>query len=59
MNGGLQTGPYGKPYGIAYVGDLGTLVVNRSGYEIYPEWDPTAEANKIEAKKTRRNDRIA
>ncbi|MDP2040460.1 MAG: Gfo/Idh/MocA family oxidoreductase [Algoriphagus sp.] len=51
MNGGLQTGPYGKPYGIAYVGDLGTLVVNRSGYEIYPEWDPTAKANKIEAKK--------
>ncbi|WP_026968734.1 Gfo/Idh/MocA family protein [Algoriphagus terrigena] len=51
MNGGLQTGPYGKPYGIAYVGDQGTLVVNRNGYEIYPELDPTTKANKIEAKK--------
>ncbi|GAA0879117.1 Gfo/Idh/MocA family oxidoreductase [Algoriphagus jejuensis] len=51
MNGGLQTGPYGKPYGIAYVGEQGTLVVNRSGYEIYPEWDPEAKAPKIESKK--------
>ncbi|TDQ15117.1 putative dehydrogenase [Algoriphagus boseongensis] len=51
MNGGLQTGPYGKPYGIGYVGEKGTLVVNRNGYEIYPEWDPEAKAPKIEAKK--------
>ena len=51
MNGGLQTGPYGKPYGIAYVGDKGTLVVNRAGYEIYPEWDPEAKTPKIEARK--------
>ncbi len=50
MNGGLQTGPYGKPYGIAYVGDLGTLVVNRSGYEIYPEWDGEVKADKVPAK---------
>jgi hypothetical protein len=27
------------------------LVVNRDGYEIYPEWDPEAKAPKIEAKK--------
>ncbi|GMQ25011.1 Gfo/Idh/MocA family oxidoreductase [Algoriphagus sp. oki45] len=51
MNGGLQSGPYNKPYGIAYVGELGTLVVNRSGYEIYPEWDGTANAPKCEVKK--------
>lgn len=51
MNGGLQSGPYNKPYGIAYVGELGTLVVNRSGYEIYPEWDGSAKAPKCEVKK--------
>jgi predicted dehydrogenase len=51
MNGGLQSGPYGKPYGIGYVGELGTLVVNRNGYEIYPEWDGTAKAPKCEIKK--------
>jgi predicted dehydrogenase len=51
MNGGLQSGPYGKPYGIGYVGELGTLVVNRNGYEIYPEWDGTSKAPKCEVKK--------
>jgi predicted dehydrogenase len=51
MNGGLQTGPYGKPYGIAYVGEKGTLVVNRSGYEIYPEWNDVAKIPKCEVKK--------
>ncbi|MHA7130856.1 Gfo/Idh/MocA family protein [Algoriphagus namhaensis] len=51
MNGGLQSGPYGKPYGIGYVGEKGTLVVNRGGYEIYPEWDGEAKVPKIEAKK--------
>jgi len=51
MNGGLQSGPYNKPYGIAYVGELGTLVVNRNGYEIYPEWDGTTNAPKCEVKK--------
>ena len=51
MNGGLQTGPYGKPYGIAYVGEKGTLVVNRSGYEIYPEWNDSPKSPKCEAKK--------
>jgi predicted dehydrogenase len=51
MNGGLQTGPYGKPYGIAYVGEKGTLVVNRSGYEIYPEWNESEKAPKCEVKK--------
>lgn len=51
MNGGLQTGPYGKPYGIAYVGDKGTLVVNRSGYEVYPEWSDSPKSPKCEAKK--------
>ena len=51
MNGGLQTGPYGMPYGIGYVGEKGTLVVNRGGFEIYPEWDSEAKAPKIEAKR--------
>lgn len=36
-NGGLETGPYGRNYGIAFVGNKGTLVVNREGWEIIPE----------------------
>jgi predicted dehydrogenase len=35
--GGLQTGPYNRNYGIAFVGNDATLVVNRNGWEIIPE----------------------
>lgn len=36
-NGGIETGPYGRNYGIAFVGNRGTLIVNREGWEIIPE----------------------
>jgi predicted dehydrogenase len=35
LNPGL--GPYQKPHGVAYVGQKGTLVVTRGGYEIIPD----------------------
>jgi len=34
---GTQSGPYGRPYGIAYVGNLATLVIDRGGWEVFPE----------------------
>ena len=34
---GIDGGPYGKPEGIAFVGNNGTLVVNRGGWEVVPE----------------------
>jgi predicted dehydrogenase len=34
---GTQSGPYGRHYGLAYVGDLATLVINREGWELFPE----------------------
>ncbi|MDR8390811.1 Gfo/Idh/MocA family oxidoreductase [Aliifodinibius sp. S!AR15-10] len=36
-NGGTETGPYGRNYGIAFKGNNGTLIVNREGWEIIPE----------------------
>lgn len=36
-NGGLETGPYERHYGIAFVGNRGTLVVNREGWQVIPE----------------------
>ncbi len=39
---GIDGGPYGRTEGIAFVGNNGTLVVNRGGWEVLPEW---AEAN--------------
>jgi predicted dehydrogenase len=35
--GGLGVGPYDRHYGVAFVGNKGTVVVNRQGWEIYPE----------------------
>lgn len=34
---GIDTGPYGKREGIAFIGNNGTLVVNRGGYEVIVE----------------------
>jgi predicted dehydrogenase len=34
---GIDGGPYGKPEGIAFVGNNGTLVLNRDGWEVIAE----------------------
>jgi predicted dehydrogenase len=34
---GIDNGPYGKSEGIAFIGNHGTLVVNRDGWSIIPE----------------------
>lgn len=38
-NAGLSRGPFGQDHGVAFYGDYGTLFVNRSGWEVYPEED--------------------
>lgn len=35
--GGLSQGSYGRPYGVAFIGNNGTLVVNREGWEVIAE----------------------
>jgi predicted dehydrogenase len=34
---GIDGGPYNKPEGIAFIGNNGTLVLNRGGWEVLPE----------------------
>ncbi len=34
---GINGGPYGKDHGVAFIGNNGTLVVDRNGWEIIPE----------------------
>lgn len=34
---GIDGGNYGRNHGIAFIGNLGTLVVDRSGWEVIPE----------------------
>lgn len=34
---GINGGPYGRDHGVAYIGNNGTLVVDRIGWEVIPE----------------------
>ena len=36
-NGGVETGPYDKNYGVLFRGANGTLVANRESWKVYPE----------------------
>lgn len=49
----IESGPYGKNYGVEFKGTEGTLVVNREGMVLYPqdkgrekqEWHPTNDSH--------------
>jgi predicted dehydrogenase len=34
---GIESGPYGRSYGLAFVANDATLVIDRSGWEVFPE----------------------
>lgn len=44
---GKQKGPYGKNYGLAFLGDKGTLVADRRSWQVIPEWDQEAKKEVI------------
>ncbi|MEE1945212.1 Gfo/Idh/MocA family oxidoreductase [Pedobacter sp. KR3-3] len=44
---GIDDGPYGRTHGVAFIGNNGTLVLNRQGWEVIPEKD--GGKDKIEA----------
>ena len=46
---GIQNGPWGKLYGIEFIGDSGTIVADRGGYKVIPQWDDQQKKNKTEA----------
>lgn len=49
---GTQKGPWDKNYGLSFVGDMGTIVVNRAGYKVIPEWDDELKQPKTEAEES-------
>lgn len=51
LTAGIEQGPYNLPYGLAFIGDSGTLVVNRQSLQVFPEWDNDAKKAKGEALK--------
>jgi predicted dehydrogenase len=46
---GLQQGPFGRSYGLAFVGNDATLVLDRSSWELFPEYDNAKKATKVPA----------
>jgi predicted dehydrogenase len=44
---GTEKGPWDKNYGLAFIGDAGTILADRAGYKIIPEWDTKRDAPKI------------
>lgn len=46
---GIQNGPWNKSYGIEFIGDLGTIVADRGGYKVIPQWDDKEKKSKIDA----------
>lgn len=51
LTAGVQRGPYNQLFGLAFIGDNGTLVVNRGYLEIFPEWDDELKKEKAEVVK--------
>jgi predicted dehydrogenase len=50
MTAGVQQGPYEKLYGLAFIGEKGTIVTDRNSYQVFPEWDDEKKALKTKAK---------
>ncbi|MET6996062.1 Gfo/Idh/MocA family protein [Chitinophaga defluvii] len=44
---GTEKGPYGRSYGLAFIGNDATLVIDREGWELFPEWDHQQNKHKV------------
>ncbi len=45
--GGLSRGIYGRNYGVAFIGNNGTLIVNREGWEVIAESENNVEKTQV------------
>ncbi len=50
MTAGIEVGRWDQPYGVAYIGDNGTIVVNRHGYSLEPEYDNSNDRHRAETR---------
>ena len=46
---GIEEGPYRRQHGVAFMGDWGTLIVDRAGWEVIPETNYKPKEKIIEA----------
>ena len=42
---GIDGGPYGRNHGVAFIGNNGTLVIDRGGWQVLSETEPDEEGN--------------
>lgn len=45
---GIDGGPYGRNHGVAFIGNNGTLVIDRGGWEVISETEPDGEGGQRE-----------
>lgn len=53
MIAGVQNGPFDNLYGVSFIGDKGTIKVNRDGYKVIPEYDSETKQFMIEAEENK------
>ena len=52
-NAGVQTGPYGRNYGVLFLGTNGTLVADRDSWEVIAEgWEPERRMEPVQPVKS-------
>ena len=51
---GIDGGNYGRNHGIAFIGNNGTLVLDRGGWEVIPEKEYSKDGVKMVSAKWRR-----
>ncbi len=50
ISGVQEGGSYGRMYGVAFIGDKATLIVDRKSYQLIPEWDNEKKVHATEAR---------
>ncbi|MBE7178233.1 MAG: Gfo/Idh/MocA family oxidoreductase [Mucilaginibacter polytrichastri] len=53
---GINNGPYGRDHGIAFIGNNGTLVLDRGGWEVIPEKKDDKDLMEAVPRKNREDD---
>ncbi|HSO77458.1 MAG TPA: Gfo/Idh/MocA family oxidoreductase [Bacteroidales bacterium] len=48
---GVNDGPYGREHGLAFIGENGTLILDRNGWEVKPEVDSAPRMEAVPLKK--------
>jgi predicted dehydrogenase len=56
---GINDGPYGRDHGVAFIGNNGTLVVDRKGWEVIPEKADNKDRMEAVAFQPRTDDGLA